>query len=238
MTDKRVLIVSDIHYGNKNIEGSKRFIDFLSTFHDYDYLILLGDIFDFLWDSVEKRYGENKKLLEKISSLNKSTIFIPGNHDYWGKNTIRAHGFIYKSGGVVIKQGSKRFFLHHGDGFNLADIGYTALQSFSHSKLVLNILNFLFPPSFFKYILPKISRTDVFRPHSEFEVNYLEKQSYTIAKKYGFNGVVLGHSHFPIIRKERNITYANSGDWLVHFSYLILENGKIYGKNLKHRPYC
>ncbi len=227
LTGKKVLIISDIHYGKKNIKGSKMFIEFLNSFQDYDIMILNGDVFDFLWDSVEKRYNENGKFLNELYTLGKPIVFIPGNHDYWGEKTIKRYGFIYKPAGFIMKQNGKKFFFHHGDGFNRFDIGYLALQSFSHSKFVINVLNLLFTPSFFKFILPKISRTDVFRPHSECEVNYLEKRSYIIAKKYGVDSVILGHSHFPIIHERNAIIYGNSGDWLVHFSYLTLLSGKL-----------
>ena len=45
---------------------------------------------------------------------------------------------------------------------------------------------------------------------------------------------IMGHTHAPEIINEnidnKNIIYANSGDWVQHSSYLILENGKIYLK--------
>jgi UDP-2,3-diacylglucosamine pyrophosphatase LpxH len=44
----------------------------------------------------------------------------------------------------------------------------------------------------------------------------------------------MGHTHTPEIINEdidnKKIIYANSGDWVQHSSYLILENGKIYLK--------
>ena len=39
--------------------------------------------------------------------------------------------------------------------------------------------------------------------------------------------VLLGHTHLPLLREpERGRWYVNSGDWVFHQSYVILDNGK------------
>ncbi len=37
--------------------------------------------------------------------------------------------------------------------------------------------------------------------------------------KKGFDYVVLGHIHYPMLKKKNGKTYINLGDWIIHFSY-------------------
>ena len=49
--------------------------------------------------------------------------------------------------------------------------------------------------------------------------------------KDGFDFVVLAHSHFPEVLEEttddKKSIYANPGDWIKEFSYLVYQDGKI-----------
>ena len=49
--------------------------------------------------------------------------------------------------------------------------------------------------------------------------------------KDGFDFVVLAHSHFPEVLEEttddKKGIYANPGDWIKEFSYLVYQDGKI-----------
>ena len=48
------------------------------------------------------------------------------------------------------------------------------------------------------------------------------------ARKGGYDGIVCGHTHIPEVSKSSDgITYANSGDWVRHFSALVMnKNGE------------
>ena len=43
----------------------------------------------------------------------------------------------------------------------------------------------------------------------------------------GFDAVILGHSHYPILRHFGDKTYLNIGDWITHFTYGVLEHGTL-----------
>lgn len=227
LTNKKVLIVSDIHYGEKNKKGSELFLKFIKNYKDYDAMILNGDIFDFFYEPVENKYHLNKEILTIFKYLNKDIYFIPGNHDFWGKNILIKNGIHYYPYGFGVMQNGKRFFVHHGDGFNPKDIGYTILKGLTHSGLLFEIGKLIIPASFFYRYIRDVSRTDGFVSHSRKEVEYLEKTGIKIAKKYGYDGIITGHSHYPYIKKIGDLIYANSGDFLINFSYLVLENGEI-----------
>ena len=42
-----------------------------------------------------------------------------------------------------------------------------------------------------------------------------------LANRKGYDGVICGHIHYPIIKKIGNIEYMNSGDWVETMSCLV-----------------
>ena len=148
LNSKDILFVSDVHYGLKNPKGNEKFIKFISEFHDYDVLVMLGDIFDFLYDPVENKYGLNRPIMDILSKIEKRKFFIPGNHDFWGTETIIHAGFEYYPWGLGLLLNNKKYFIHHGDGFNPWDIGYIALKGITHRKTLLEVVKRILPPSF------------------------------------------------------------------------------------------
>ena len=41
-----------------------------------------------------------------------------------------------------------------------------------------------------------------------------------------YDAVVYGHSHVPLVEKRSNGTLVLLGDWIIHDTYVILENGE------------
>ncbi len=227
LTGKSVIIISDVHYGMKNRSGSRKFLEFLRERSGvYDCAILLGDIFDLLYTPLEKRYGINKELLSALGGFAPEKHFIPGNHDFWGRKILIDEGYIYHERGMGAMYHGKKYFFHHGDGFNPVDIGYIALKALTQRSFMYG-LSLIVPPVFFLRYVQRISRTDRFTVHSKEEVAFLEKNSFRLARHYGYDGVILGHSHFPVFTEKDGMTYMNSGDWIVNFSYIEMKNGAL-----------
>ena len=89
----KISIVSDLHLGDPMCalypEKPKEFPSKLKTFEsvvgtDNDYLILLGDIFDFSIRSYNEVYAEGKKFFSHVQAKNlaKELLYVPGNHDF------------------------------------------------------------------------------------------------------------------------------------------------------------
>jgi len=105
MEDKmKLAIISDTHFGdpecslvpldpktNKYILGTKKYDDFRNAAGiNNDYLILLGDIFDFSIASYQEAYAASKEFFKQIASDNicKEIIYVPGNHDFSAWHTL------------------------------------------------------------------------------------------------------------------------------------------------------
>ncbi|MCK5599521.1 UDP-2,3-diacylglucosamine diphosphatase [bacterium] len=227
ITGKRALIVSDIHYGIKNSLGSSRFLQFLDDLPECDILILLGDIFDLLFSSVENRFGINGPVLKRLSAMNIPVYFIPGNHDSWGSEVLEKYSIRECPRGLGLSQNGKRFFLHHGDGFNPSDIGYRALKGLLRQRFLVRLGSSLVSPSAILRSAMYVSRTSPLKGHSMQEVDAMAATAFQLAEKYHLHGIILGHSHFPELRVQKGVVYANSGDWIRNFSYLTLEKGLV-----------
>ncbi|MBI9077162.1 MAG: metallophosphoesterase family protein [Desulfatibacillum sp.] len=89
----QISIVSDLHLGDPMCalypETPKKFAPKLKAFEKAvgtgnDYLILLGDIFDFSIRSYAEVYAEGKKFFSHVQEkqLAKEILYVPGNHDF------------------------------------------------------------------------------------------------------------------------------------------------------------
>ena len=91
----RIAVISDTHFGDEHCtlvgvdrqgtpEIGPAYRAFKNAVGHADYLILLGDIFDFSVTSYENAYEQAKIFFKKVQEDNlvKQLIYIPGNHDY------------------------------------------------------------------------------------------------------------------------------------------------------------
>jgi UDP-2,3-diacylglucosamine pyrophosphatase LpxH len=91
----RIAIISDTHFGDEHgtlvsLDGrgepeiGPAYRALKNAVGQVDYLILLGDIFDFSVTSYENAYKQGKVFFKKLleDHLAKQLIYLPGNHDY------------------------------------------------------------------------------------------------------------------------------------------------------------
>lgn len=226
---KNIYFISDIHLAFKvdEVEKEKRIklLDFLKSIsRDAKELNILGDMFDFWfeWYHVIPKYWfpvlfQLRKMVESGIDIN----FLTGNHDFhtgkYLENEIGIHCFEdYRE----FKVGAKRFFIAHGDGYARKDRGYRLLK-----RIIRNpVSKFLY-----KTLIPadlgiQIARWTSYSSRKLVKINkssWIEEYYEFARKKFheGFDYVLLGHIHAPLLRKEKQKTYVNCGDWITHFSY-------------------
>lgn len=89
----KLAMISDTHFGDKlctlvdheQLTKGPKFEAFAQAAgKDNDYLVLLGDIFDFSICSYEKTYRRARVFFELVKQLEiaKNVIYVPGNHDF------------------------------------------------------------------------------------------------------------------------------------------------------------
>ncbi|MCF7858664.1 MAG: UDP-2,3-diacylglucosamine diphosphatase [Candidatus Cloacimonetes bacterium] len=232
-----VYVVSDFHLKFKeaqiDLERREKVINFLDSIQDKaDMLVLNGDIFDlwFVWnDFIIKNYFPVLIKLFQLRLKGVRIVFIAGNHDFWFKNFLTdTMGIeVYREDFFEIIDGVKTF-ISHGDKYTTNDLRYQIFRKMIRNKFMMWLFGSLHPNLALK-IGSNMSRSSRKKQIAKNELNKREQGLIKFAKEKlkVVDRVILGHSHLPKIEHYKNGTYANAGDWITHFSYLQITNGKI-----------
>lgn len=228
-TRHKTIILSDIHLGSINSKA-KEATKFLEENHA-ETLILNGDIID-AW-AMKRGAKWNKghtqffrEVLKHTYKYNTRVIYIRGNHDDFLDTVVPfSFGAIEIAKEHILESGNKRFYVIHGDIFDLittklkwasklGDVGYTALlwanRKYNDRRA--------------RKGLPYYSLSKVVKHKVKMAVNYVsdfEEQLSLVAKNEKCDGVICGHIHQPAIDEYHGITYMNSGDWVENCTALV-----------------
>lgn len=225
----KTIIISDIHLGMLDSKA-KEVVDFLDK-NSCDRLILNGDIIDG-WSLKKnpKRWKKNhmrcvRKFL-KISEKGTDVIWIRGNHDDFLKPFIPIMmGDISIREDMVIESNGKKYFVLHGDVFDvfitkmgwLAKIGSTAYDMALFINRWYNKWRTFIGKDY-------LSISQKMKESVKFATSFIgkfENHLVDLAKREGYDGVICGHIHHPIIKNIDGIDYLNSGDWIENLSCLV-----------------
>ena len=121
----------------------------------------------------------------------------------------------------------RRLHLIHGDGLARADRGYRLLKRVLRNPLNIWLYRKLTPD----WAIPLAKYV------SGSSRNYTSKRDRTFAEDYaryarqklkeGYDIVAIGHLHIPVYSKHEHGVYINTGDFINHFSYARMSEGKI-----------
>lgn len=231
-----LVIISDVHLGTYGCQAGE-LLHYLKTI-DPNKLVLNGDIID-IWQ-FSKHYWPNShmKVIKQLTSMlsNGTQItYIPGNHDEMLRKFAGFKLGKFKiANKLVLKlaDGSKAW-IFHGDVFDvtmkyskwLAKLGATGYD-------LLILLN-----TFCNFILTRMGRKRIslskrIKNSVKKAVKYIndfEQIATDIALENGYDYVVCGHIHHPVIKplefKQGFVTYLNSGDWVEHLTALEYDDG-------------
>ena len=154
--------------------------------------------------------------------------YVSGNHDFWLGDFFSEYMQIevYRDSFECTYEG-KRIHFVHGDGLARADRGYRFLKRVLRNPVNIWLYRKL-PPDWAIPLAKFVSGTS--RKHTS-------HREYTFAPDYemyarqkladGFDIVAIGHLHLPILKEFDDGHYVNSGDFIEHFSYVRLANGKL-----------
>ncbi|WP_022670096.1 UDP-2,3-diacylglucosamine diphosphatase [Hippea alviniae] len=228
----KCLFLSDAHY-----PFGSYIVDFLlDTYHRYDAIYILGDLFEFYYGYKGFVYPHHRKLISVLSLIAKKRrlVLFEGNHEYRLKN-IREFvdaEVVYEFKEEIIDK--FRVFLAHGDTIDANDRAYRLFRAFLKNRITLDFINYCVSKS----VLLKLSKIA-----SDFSKNSLRDKSYrrtSIAlEKFakskieeGFDVVVLAHTHEPVFKKIKNGLYINTGEFIKHPTYAVYENGQFELKSI------
>lgn len=231
----QLAIISDVHLGTFGCQA-KELLQYLNSIEP-EILILNGDIID-IWQ-FSKHYWPTSHMMvvnHIIDLISKGTkiYYITGNHDEMLRKFV---GFKISNFSIVnklvITVDNKKTWIFHGDVFDvtmkhskwlakLGAIGYDTLILINHA---------------FNWYRQKVGKEkysfsrrvkDSVKSAVKF-INDFETTAAEIAIDKGYQYVICGHIHQPVIKKveteKGEITYLNSGDWIENLTTLEYNDG-------------
>ncbi len=232
----RLFFVSDAHFGSESedkekekLENFQRFIE--SKLKKGDYFFILGDLFDFWFEYrylIPKDCFQVLSILRDIVNRGIRVVYLGGNHDFWENGFLNKEiGVEFYNDSLTIELMSKKFYLHHGDGFINKDRGYRFLKWILRNRINIWLYKLIHPDlgSFLAKYFSKHSRGSSPGINNENLEDY-----FRFAKdkfEDGIDFVIMGHTHVPVIKDFSDKFFINIGDWMENFTYAIYDGNEI-----------
>jgi UDP-2,3-diacylglucosamine hydrolase len=227
--------ISDVHLGMKHYNYGKLQEDVLLKFFDVimsnnaEELFIVGDLFD-SW--IEYRQVVPKgfyRVFSKIYELKEKGIkitYLAGNHDFWrGKYFTEEFGYEITDRPIDRDINGKKFFIHHGDGLAYNDTGYKILKVILRSRISQFLYSWIHPDIGVWLARKTSSRSRDYTSQKDYSKKDGLKDYAEIKAGEGYNFIVMGHRHKPVMEKFGKGSYINLGDWFKSFSYGIYQDG-------------
>ncbi|MFN8775479.1 MAG: UDP-2,3-diacylglucosamine diphosphatase [Flavobacteriales bacterium] len=248
-SSKRIYFASDFHLGVPSFEESlnreKEVVRWLNQCRrDASEIFLVGDVFDFWFEYRRAVPRGFTRLLGTISDITDSGIpvhWFTGNHDMWIFDYLPSEcGITLHRDPVIREWDGKKYMIGHGDGLGPGDRGYKFIKKVFASRLCQWLFARLHPN--FGIGLAQLSsgysRTTSASSDRIFlgeDQEWLVVYAREILKHEHFDGFIFGHRHLPLeIRLNDRSTYFNLGDWIHHYTYGVLDNGRFELRTWDH----
>lgn len=237
----RSIFISDFHIGAKTF-NARALLDFLKH-NDCDTLYLVGDIIDG-W-KLKKRWYWNEIISQIFDELARKAdegtqiIYLPGNHDDEVRfiPVLKRMRFMHRIGikicnSIVHKTADgRKFLVMHGDQFDTKILSEPVLKA--HHK-ASDWLSTLWQKIYRErpYIeingtMKQFSLAKHLSKHGRIAIqalNNFEGLVYKTVKSKRLDGVICGHTHIPVKKVIRDITYINTGSWLRSGNTAVVED--------------
>lgn len=229
-----LVVLSDVHLGTRGCQA-RELNNYLKSIHPKT-LILNGDIID-IWQ-FKKRYWppSHMKVVKQIlnmASKKTKVFYITGNHDeVLRKFEGTQIGHIHIVNQLTLELNGEKTWFFHGDIFDvimqhskwLAKAGAIGYDSLIALNVVINTISKAFGRG-------KVSLSKRIKENVKSAVTYInnfEETAAELAQRKGYQTIVCGHIHQPVIRKiaheDGMIQYLNSGDWIENLTALEYNN--------------
>lgn len=229
-----VYFISDVHLGLGSRDDEKTKEDrllgfFRETRPSTEALFILGDLFDFWFEYrtvIPKGFHRTLAALQEYTDSGIPIQYLAGNHDFWMGNFFTNElGVKVHFDPFEVAVGTKRVYLHHGDGLAPNDLGYRLIKPILRSRLNIRLYRLLHPDL----------GVPLARGSSRSSREYTSKKDYgedegmlrfaTKKINEGVDFVVMGHRHKPDFQRLGNGFYVNLGDWITYDTYGELVDG-------------
>ena len=210
------LVISDVHLGSYYSKEDK-LLSFLQTV-EFDELVLAGDIIDFI--KIPQFTETTIKIFDYIAKLDKKIVYVVGNHDIAFEKFIgKQFAHIEFMSKYEFEYGDRTYRIQHGDQYE------TGLVHYRFTMNVISIFHDMLERFFKKNLAALLVKMFVKKKKI--------KRIWNIIKwNDDVDVFIMGHTHIPEVviwvdPNENIRTYANTGDWVEHSTYIILKDNKL-----------
>jgi UDP-2,3-diacylglucosamine hydrolase len=227
-----VYFLGDAHLGAgasaADLDKERDLVLFLRYLHGRAAAVyLMGDIFDFWFEyptvAQHTHFGVVRAMAE-LAESGTQLRFLGGNHDYWaGENLAGMTGARVIPDSIEETLFGRRVFIAHGDGLPRGDTGYKILKSILRSRIAIAAFRLLHPTlgsamARWASNLSSITEERIERALPSMIAFLREKLG------DGYDAVVVGHVHRPLILAESERTGVIVGDWMWNRSVVRLDD--------------
>ena len=220
------------HLERPRVERLLRFIRSLRGKAEYVYI--LGDLYDFWFEYrsfVPRKYTQVLFEIYNLIQSGTRVFYIGGNHDWWiGDYLQNEVGIVISREPMSCNHQGKRIYLDHGDGLYRGDYGYKLLKKILRNPVSIKLFRLIHPDlgAMIARLTSRSSRQFLAQPPPNVSKPSENFRSFAEHKfALGYDAAVFGHCHIPFIdTTEDHKTLIILGDWIHHFSYAVLENGR------------
>ncbi|MFZ9680137.1 MAG: UDP-2,3-diacylglucosamine diphosphatase [Bacteroidia bacterium] len=233
-----LLVLSDLHLGTYGCHGKEllRYLDEVQP----GTVVLNGDIVD-IWQ-FKKRYwpASHMQVIRKLLKFAEQGIpvyYLTGNHDEMlRKFSDYRMGNLYLRDKLVLEIDGRKAWFFHGDVFDVSmQYSKWLARLGGHGYDLLIILNRFVNSVLEKLGHDKISLSKRIKDGVKTAVSFIsdfEQIAADLAIERGYDYVVCGHIHQPVIKTMKSskssstgeegptVTYLNSGDWIENLTAL------------------
>lgn len=232
MDTRPFFVVSDIHLGAVPRTTERAFRDFLAYVGETaSGLLINGDLFDFWFEYrtvIPRRHFRVVAELANLVERGVPTLLVGGNHDAWGGDFLRDEvGIQLIDGPIELALAGRRVLIAHGDGVGTGDWGYRVLRTVIRSRWAIRAFRWLHPDWGSRVAATASSTEGRLNGDDNADrgrARFLEQWALDrLREDAGLDLVLAGHVHRPtLVEFSPGRYYANTGDWITHFSYLVL----------------
>ena len=237
---KKIYFISDAHLrvGEKSSVSESKLLEVIGEVKsDGSHLYIVGDLFDFWFEYKYAIPAAYLKVLAALLDLTKSGVrvfYVPGNHDFWIRDYLKRQAGVELTGDTCETiLFNKKILITHGDGLRKDDVGYRFIKKIFRNKFCIWLYSQL--PVNIAYRLANrtscASRQYTNSRHKQDPTDYIAFAREKVTD--GFDAVVMGHVHVPQILELDGGLYINCGDFIEHFSYVILDETGFHLKFVK-----
>lgn len=235
MSAGAAFFISDAHLGAERSDAAaaaeRKLLAFLHSLPGRaGSLYVAGDLFDFWFEygtAIPRAHLDTVRALADLRDAGIDITLMNGNHDFYLGPFLRDDmGFRTHDGALPLELQGRRIWVHHGDGLMGGDLGYKILKGVLRHPASIAAYRWIHPDLGIPlaHAMSRLSRGS--RRERPIEAGRMWREIAEPRFAEGFDTVMIGHFHQVHEQREGRRSFFVLGDWMEHFSYLVLEGGE------------